>query len=200
MYITNRTSDLESPAQEVGMPFSICQTEATWRTHPYGLHMSKLPIVPRVPLPQRSAPKSTSNEPFLPRSPSRPLSGLKVLCATHARRARRFRSPSDLHTWLRAQLSVHVREPRDRVDTAQLQQGRRSAPHVAAHRGRARLPGLISAGRDLEVRLHRRCDGRGESSAHHLPLEMLREDWPVGRQARLRHAGQREQRADGRDG
>lgn len=85
--------DLEAAAEAAGLPMAICRTEKEWAAHPHGEVMAKLPWVPmqRLPHTGRSAengdtsstPPSVSwclNQP----APPRPLSGLKVLCVTHA--------------------------------------------------------------------------------------------------------------------
>ncbi|KPI38406.1 Acetyl-CoA:oxalate CoA-transferase [Cyphellophora attinorum] len=77
------STDLEDLALSAGMPMAICQTESSWTAHPQGQVLSKLPWVPSRRLP------TGGNAPFspwsaLPTEPRRPLSGIKVLCLTHA--------------------------------------------------------------------------------------------------------------------
>lgn len=65
---------------------AICRTEDEWAAHPHGAVMAKLPWVPvqrLAPIDEFPTPPSVSwcrQQPV----PPRPLSGLKVLCVTHA--------------------------------------------------------------------------------------------------------------------
>ncbi|KAK5057504.1 hypothetical protein LTR84_011504 [Exophiala bonariae] len=76
--------DLEGAAEEAGLPMAICQTESSWQAHPHGSHLAKLPWVPVEHYPTTLSGPSPSPYSFLPAHPSRPLSGLRVLCVTHA--------------------------------------------------------------------------------------------------------------------
>lgn len=93
MFLTQDIEDLEAAAEAAGLPMAICRTEKEWAAHPHGAVMAKLPWVPvqRLPHIGRSAanddtfstPPSVSWCLHQP-APPRPLSGLKVLCVTHA--------------------------------------------------------------------------------------------------------------------
>lgn len=65
---------------------AICRTEDEWAAHPHGAVMAKLPWVPvqrLAPIDEFPTPPSISWCRQQP-APPRPLSGLKVLCVTHA--------------------------------------------------------------------------------------------------------------------
>jgi hypothetical protein len=70
--------DLEKAAALAGVPMAIVQSEEEWRKSAHGNHMASLPIVNAQHVPNPSPPKSLSF------NQSRPLEGIKVLCATHA--------------------------------------------------------------------------------------------------------------------
>jgi CoA-transferase family III len=76
--------DLEAAAAEAGLPMALCQTEASWAAHPQGSHLGKLPWVPVERHPSSLSGPPPSPYSFLPAYPPRPLSGLRVLCVTHA--------------------------------------------------------------------------------------------------------------------
>lgn len=91
------SQDLEAAAEAAGLPMAICRTEESWAAHPHGQAMAELPWVPVERLApfagdttaQAPPPPSPSaswcrqhHQPAAP--PPRPLSGLKVLCVTHA--------------------------------------------------------------------------------------------------------------------
>ncbi|KAF2762065.1 CoA-transferase family III [Pseudovirgaria hyperparasitica] len=78
------SEELEVAAAAAGMPMAICQTEESWSSHPQGSHLAQLPWVPTEPA--KSLQPITENIPwsYLPDSCHRPLSGIKVLCLTHA--------------------------------------------------------------------------------------------------------------------
>jgi hypothetical protein len=60
------------------MPMAIIRTEAEWKYHPHGRHLSALPIVPVQKI-------NTSAPPLqLSKNPRRPLEGVKVISLTHA--------------------------------------------------------------------------------------------------------------------
>ena len=77
---------VEAAAAEAGLPMAICQTETSWEQHPQGAHLKGLPWVPvqRVSRHNNHAPGPSFLSPILPRKLRRPLSGLRVLCVTHA--------------------------------------------------------------------------------------------------------------------
>ncbi|GFF31192.1 caiB/baiF CoA-transferase family protein DDB_G0269880 [Aspergillus udagawae] len=79
-------SDLETLAAKAHMPMAICQSEVAWTNHPQGSHMAKLPIVPVKEWAgaNHDTHRPRPAQPGLPRNPSRPLSGLKVIAITHA--------------------------------------------------------------------------------------------------------------------
>ncbi|KAK5414659.1 hypothetical protein LTR06_004474 [Exophiala xenobiotica] len=78
------STDLEKAAAEAGMPMAICQTEATWNAHPHGAHLARLPWVPGEKIASTLPQPAPSPAAFLSLHPRRPLSGLRVLCVTHA--------------------------------------------------------------------------------------------------------------------
>ncbi|CAK1361730.1 hypothetical protein CB0940_02933 [Cercospora beticola] len=76
-------TDLEEAAAAAGLPMAICQTEESWKRHPQGVELGKKPWVPVEEVP--SVPAENDSLPLpLPCHPARPLSGLRVLCLTHA--------------------------------------------------------------------------------------------------------------------
>lgn len=88
-------ADLEAAAEEAGLPMAICRTEESWAAHPHGAVMAKLPWVPMQRLEQQSTDDTATNGDASLSTPSvlwcrqqpvppRPLTGLKVLCLTHA--------------------------------------------------------------------------------------------------------------------
>lgn len=93
--LTWQIQDLEAAAEAAGLPMAICRTEESWAAHPHGAVMAKLPWVPMQRLARigRSAAAANGDSFPAPSSvawcrqqpvPPRPLSGLKVLCVTHA--------------------------------------------------------------------------------------------------------------------
>ena len=69
---------LADAAARAGLPMAIVQGEEEWATSPQGKFLAALPIVP-VQRIGNAPPK-----PWPSTKPTRPLQGLKVLCATHA--------------------------------------------------------------------------------------------------------------------
>ncbi|KIW13782.1 hypothetical protein PV08_08973 [Exophiala spinifera] len=78
--------DLEAAAAKAGLPMAIIHSEESWLSTEHGSHLAKLPIVPidKVVHHKNSSDEFHFPATYLPASPDRPLSGLKVICMTHA--------------------------------------------------------------------------------------------------------------------
>ncbi|GIZ46184.1 hypothetical protein CKM354_000932200 [Cercospora kikuchii] len=74
---------LVEAAAAAGLPMAICQTEETWKLHAQGVELGKKPWAPVEKVPSVLA-ENASIPLALPPHTARPLSGLRVLCLTHA--------------------------------------------------------------------------------------------------------------------
>jgi crotonobetainyl-CoA:carnitine CoA-transferase CaiB-like acyl-CoA transferase len=69
------SADLDEAAAEKGLVFALVRTAEEWAQHPQGKHLAEKPVVEIVKI------GDSDPEPFTPAA--RPLSGLRVLSATH---------------------------------------------------------------------------------------------------------------------